>query len=69
MTQAEVLKFLRKNPDKWFLAEEIAKKLRNLQGINTIRANLSRLFKQNEVFRKEKTNYYRKRYYVWKFKG
>lgn len=64
MSQADVYRFLGKSKRKWFLANQIAKKLK--VGTGSVNANLSRLFKRDEVKKKVKRN--DARTYMWKWK-
>jgi len=54
MSQADVIKILRKHPDRWFTRQEIAKMMKNKCNINNVSNNLLRLYKRGEIFKKYK---------------
>lgn len=51
MTQQDVLKILKKNPDKWFSSKEIAKII--CVGVGSISTNLTKLYNSGDVLRKD----------------
>lgn len=50
MTQAECLKILEKNPEKWFTSKEFCQVLKKT--ISSVADNLRKLYNQGVVFRK-----------------
>ena len=66
MGQADILKFLKKNQEKWFTSKELTEELKINN--NCLNRCLKSLHKQGEVFKKEKSNYYSKLYFLWKLR-
>ena len=65
MTQADILKVMKKQPERWFRIQELAD-LTKVKAGNASRA-LTKLFKTNEVLRKySKVQYWN--ITLWKYK-
>ena len=54
MSQAEVIKIFRKNPNKWFSRKEIAEKFKGKINYNNINHNINKLYKAGDLFKKYK---------------
>lgn len=68
MSQADIIKFLENNKSNWFSAKDLSNKMD--VGVNTLRTNLLRLYRYNEILRKETRihNYQNVISYLWRYK-
>lgn len=62
--EGKIQKFLEMNPEEWFTTKEIGIELEISTG--DMLKSLARLYKYNEILRRQKT--YRSHLYVWRFK-
>lgn len=66
MSQETIMQILKKNPNKWFTIQEISKKT-NVNK-STAANSLTKLFKHNEIFRKNTRNKKGYSIYLYKYK-